>query len=170
VRDLLVFQSHLALRAPDDARAVVEGGVAALEAELTWFEETATAQRIELNVVRAAASEQYRRLLDSLDAAPFTAASVGLWAIERAYHDAWADAAPGAPAYRAFVEHWTVPEFATYVADLARTADAALSAADPDAQAEAVAAFLEVAQLEADFWQMTWSGEGDEGTASQSTP
>mgnify|MGYP001134013547 CR=1 FL=1 len=80
--------------------------------------------------------------------------------------------APGAPAFRAFVEHWTVPEFSIYVENLARAADAALSLADPDAQAEAVAAFLEVAQQEADFWQMTWSppSSGGEGTATRSTP
>ena len=60
----------------------------------------------------------------------------------------------------------------TYVENLARAADAALSLADPDAQAEAVAAFLEVAQQEADFWQMTWSppSSGGEGTAIPSTP
>jgi hypothetical protein len=56
------------------------------------------------------------------------------------------------------VDHWTVPEFTTYVAGLASAANAALSQATPAEQADAVAAVLEVAPREAAFWQMTWIG------------
>ena len=56
-----------------------------------------------------------------------------------------------------FVEHWTVAAFASYVKGLAAAADGALSVATPDEQAEAIATFLEVAQLEADFWQMAYA-------------
>jgi thiaminase len=153
VADLLVFQARLLARAPRSAQAVIASGVAALEAELTWFEH----RRARHDVERLQATERYRALLEALDAAAYPVASVGLWAIERAYLDAWQSAAPGAKAYSEFVEHWTVPEFATYVDGLAGAANQALSVATPDEQAEAVATFLAVARLEADFWQMAYT-------------
>jgi thiaminase len=66
--------------------------------------------------------------------------------------EAWTSASPGAAPYRPFVEHWTVPDFATYVAALAAAADRALAAADEGAEE----AFLETARLEGEFWQMAW--------------
>ena len=159
VGDLLVFQSRLVARAPRSAQAVIASGVVALEAELTWFEALAAEHGI-TQAERLGPTERYHTLLESLDAAAYTVAGVGLWAVERAYLDAWRSAAPGVDAYRRFVEHWTVPAFGSYVEGLAAAADQALSVATPDEQADAVATFLQVAQLEADFWQMAWSGEG----------
>jgi formylaminopyrimidine deformylase / aminopyrimidine aminohydrolase len=74
-----------------------------------------------------------------------------LWAIERAYLEAWQAAAPGHRKDRPFIEHWTTPAF-EYVAGLERAADAA-QASSSDQQA-CEAAFLEVARLERTFWDM----------------
>ena len=57
-------------------------------------------------------------------------------------------ALPGAPAFREFVDHWTVPEFGGYVAALEVAADAAGSADD--------ALFTEVVAAETAFWDMAW--------------
>ena len=59
--------------------------------------------------------------------------------------DNWAEVAPQLEALYRDVEHWTVPGFAAYVAQLEVAADAA------DPAAEDV--FLEVAAAEAAFWQ-----------------
>ena len=67
---------------------------------------------------------------------------------ELAYLEAWRGAAPGAPAYRAFVEHWTTPDFARYVDDLGLQVDSA--GADEEA-------FLAVCALEREFWEMAWT-------------
>ena len=153
VGDLLRFQARLLARAPRHAQAVLAGGLVALEAELTWFEEHAAARRVELVEQRHPTTEAYRRFMASLDARPFPAALTALWALERAYMEAWGHASPGAEAYRPFVEHWTVPEVAGYVAGLAVAADRAM------AEGEGVEeAFLETARLEATFWEMAWSG------------
>jgi len=77
-----------------------------------------------------------------------------LWAIERSYLDAWTTARPGAPPYRTFVEHWTIPEFGAYVDDLATAADAAI-AGRPDDHLDRL--FLDVVNPEADFWEMAWT-------------
>ncbi len=89
----------------------------------------------------------YAALLARLDEADVATALTALWTIERTYLDAWSGALPGAPAYREFVEHWTVPGFAGYVAGLAAAADA-LPAADPEA------VFDEVVAAEVSFWDM----------------
>jgi len=156
VADLLTFQARLLARAPRPAQAVLVGGLTALEAELTWFEGHAARRTVDLAAPRHPTTEAYRALLERLDAAPYPVALTALWAIERAYLDAWRFAAPGHADYREFVEHWTVPAFGEYVAGLERAAEAAL-AAHPKEQGAAEAALAEVALLERDFWQMAWS-------------
>ena len=156
VGDLLSFQARLLARAPRHAQAVLAGGMVALEAELGWFEEHAARRSLELVEERHATTEAYRRFMGSLDGQPFAAALTALWALERAYMEGWGHASPGAPEYRPFVEHWTVPEFAGYVAGLGAAADRALAVDDSGAEA----AFLETARLEAAFWEMAWGRPG----------
>jgi thiaminase/transcriptional activator TenA len=93
----------------------------------------------------------------ALDGRPFAAALVALWALERAYLEAWGSARPGHPSYRGFVEHWTVPAFGEYVDGLGAAADRAL-AESPSDDGPAEAAFLETARAERAFWEMAWSG------------
>ncbi len=155
VADLLVFQARLLARAPRPAQAVLAAGLVGLEAELSWFEEQARSTGLTLDVARHLVAAEYHRFLVTLEEEPYAAAITALWALERAYLDAWRNAAPGAPAYRAWVEHWTTPAFAEYVARLEAAAGAALTSESALAAAEQ--AFLEVARLERDFWEMAWS-------------
>jgi thiaminase/transcriptional activator TenA len=157
VGDLLACQARLLARAPRPAQAVLAAGLVGLEAELTWFEEQAGRRALALDAPRLPATAAYRDELTALERAEAPVALAALWAIERAYLDAWRGAAPGAAAYRAFVEHWTTPAFAAYVDGLERAADAALAGAGrPEpATTEAV---LAIARLERDFWEMAWTG------------
>ena len=158
VADLLVFQAHLLGRAPRPAQAVLAAGLVGLEAELGWFERQAARRGLALDVARDPTTARYQALLVALQVAPYTAAITGLWAIERAYLDAWLPAAPGAAAYREFVEHWTTTGFAEYVAGLGRAVDLALASSTSDECAQACSAFVKVAHVERDFWEMAWSG------------
>ncbi|HET7478231.1 MAG TPA: TenA family transcriptional regulator [Rubrobacteraceae bacterium] len=160
VNDLLVFQSRLLARSPRPAQAAIAGGLVALEAELGWFEEMGERRSLALGAPRKPATAAYRDLLARLDGESYAAGIVALWAIERAYLEAWAGIAPGHPDYREFVEHWTVPEFAGYVAGLEEAADAALEGASGDELQEIEEAFREVSRMERDFWEMALS-EGD---------
>jgi thiaminase/transcriptional activator TenA len=146
VADLLSFQARLLARAPRPAQAVLAAGAASLVAELDWFEEQAAAHGLDLAAAPRPATAAYAALLQRLDGADVGSALTALWTIERTYLDAWSYAAPGAPALREFVEHWTVPGFAGYVSDLAAAAD---RAGAPD---EAV--FAEVVAAEIAFWDM----------------
>jgi thiaminase len=78
-------------------------------------------------------------------------ALAALWTLERTYLDAWSYAAPGGPAYREFVEHWTAPEFATYVSGLAVAVDRVLAG-----ESDVDSYFVEVIEAEVGFWEMAW--------------
>jgi thiaminase/transcriptional activator TenA len=145
--DLLRFQARLLARAPRPAQAVLAGGCVALVEELDWFTRVAADRGLDLAAPRLPATVAYADLLDRLDGAGVPTALTALWAVERAYLDAWTGALPGAEEYREFVEHWTVPGFAAYVSGLETAAD---GAGPPDD-----AAFLRVAEAEAAFWGMT---------------
>jgi thiaminase len=155
---LLRFQARLLARSPRPAQAVLAGGVVALVDELAWFEQQAQARGLDLAVPELPATTTYVRLLERLDTVEFPVALTALWALERVYLDAWTHAAPGAPAYREFVEHWTTPGFAAYVAGLERAADAAL--ADIPEPAELDPCFREVVEAEVGFWDMAWAQSG----------
>jgi len=158
VADLLVFQAQLLARAPRAAQAVLAAGLVALEAELGWFEGRVQRRGLGPHVERQPTTVRYKAILDRLNGAPYAVAITGLWTLERAYLDAWHGALPCADAYREFVEHWTVPAFGDYVAGLARAADLALSSATARVRAQSEAAFIDVARMERDFWEMAWSG------------
>ena len=147
VADLLRFQARVLARAPRPAQAVLAGGLVALVDELAWFEEQAAVRGLDLSTPALPATTAYAELLERLDAADVGTALTALWTIERTYLDAWSAARPGAPEYRAFVEHWTLPGFAGYVAGLETAADG-VPAADPDA------VFTEVVAAETAFWTM----------------
>lgn len=160
VSDLLPFQARLLARTPREAQGVVAGGLVALIEELDWFEEMAEKRDLTLDVERHPTAAAYKNLLRDLEDEPYPVAVTALWAIELAYLEAWRSAAPGHPDYRPFVEHWTVPDFAGYVSGLEAAAGAALEAASEDERERAERAFVAVARLERDFWQMAFSGGG----------
>lgn len=162
VSDLLVFQGRLLARAPRPAQAVLAGGALALVDELAWFEEQAAARHLDLGTPPMQATAAYAVLLGRLDDADVAVALTALWALERVYLDAWSFAAPGAPAYREFVAHWTMPQFAAYVDALERAADDAVGTALRGYDLDAV--FAEVVDAESRFWaiafrDMTWTGQ-----------
>jgi len=122
VGDLLSFQARLLARAPRPAQAVLVGGCAALVAELDWFEVQAARRGIDLDQRALPATLAYRDLLARLDAAPTDDALTGLWVLERVYLLAWGSAASDDSPFREFVDHWTEPDFATYVDALGKLA------------------------------------------------
>ena len=146
VADLLTFQARLLARAPRPAQVVLAGGCAALVAELDWFEDQATRRGLDLNTSALPATLAYRELLQRLDAAPYEAAVTALWVIERVYLLAWTSASDSTP-FSEFVEHWSTPEFAGYVAALGELAT-------PDKHEELVG---DVLALEVAFWDMALS-------------
>jgi len=158
VADMLVFQARLIARSPRRDQGTLISGLAAAEAELGWFEDQASKWEFPLDAPRHPNNIAYRDFLRGLGDEPYVAGLTALWALERTYLEAWRGVAPGAPDHRPFVEHWTTPEFAEYVAELERLTEAALGAADGEERRRAEEAFVSVARLERDFWEMAFPG------------
>ena len=152
VQALLRFQARLLAQAPRPAQRVLAEGLVALEAELAWFEQQGRRRGLALEAALLPATAAYNRFLEECAQHSYGEGIVALWALEKAYLEAWRSASPGHPAYGEFVEHWTVPAFAAYVEELAAAADAVLD--DPQASRGLAEAFLSVASLERDFWEM----------------
>lgn len=152
VGHLLRFQARLVARAPRSAQAVLAAGTVALVDELGWFERQVGALGLDLDAPELPATTAYLDLLDRLDGVEAPIAMAMLWAVERVYLDAWSYAAPGAPAFRDCVSHWTTPAFAVYVRQLQDAADRSLSehVAGPDLDTP----FAEVVAAEVAFWDM----------------
>ncbi len=161
VTDGLAFQSHIVARAPRRDQGLLINGLAALEAELGWFEDQAGRWDLKLDAPRHSTTEAYRDFLNSLEHDPYPAKITALWALERVYLESWINATPGHLNYREFVEHWTTPEFAGYVAGLEEAADDTLEAADKSERERAEAVFVEIIRLEREFWEMALGEEGE---------
>lgn len=128
------------------------GGIAAFVEELAWFADIAARRGLDLSGPELPATEAYTAALLELAARPYPEAITAMWAVEAAYLSAWSGALPGAEGFEEYVTHWANDGFAAFVTDLARVVDREL----PDGpSADASAAFLRVAELEADFWSMT---------------
>lgn len=156
VEDLLWFQARLLARAPGTPRSVLAAGAVALVEELSWLGGVAERRGVALSGQQLTATKSAAELLRRLDEAPADVALIGLWAIERAYLDAWSYAAPGAPPFAEYVDHWTKPAFESYVDALTHVAGESATAVGDEVAGWVVA---EVAVMEQKFWDMAYRGE-----------
>jgi len=155
VSDLLWFQGRLLARAPRAAQPTLAGGAVAVVDELFWFEQQSALRGLNLAARPLPVTRGYVALLRRLDTAPYEVAVAALWVLERVYLEAWTHAGSAAGLYQEFVEHWTTPQFAAYVA--------ALEALVTKESAPAVAAQIrsacdEVLMHERLFWDAALTG------------
>ena len=143
--------------APREDLALLASGVQAMVAELDWFEHKAAERQIDLGAALHPAARVYIDYLYALCDRPYSVQLTALWALERAYLDAWREASPGAQAFREFVEHWTSDAFAAYVAAL-ETVTSRVLGQSGDAEHEA---FRQVARHERAFWEMAFESVDD---------
>ncbi len=136
--------------APREDLALLAAGVQAMILELDWFEQKAAERELHLGAPLHATARAYIGYLYALCDQPYSVQLTALWALERAYLDAWRGARPGAEAFREFVERWTNDAFATYVAAL-EAATSRVLGHNADAEREA---FRQVARYERAFWEM----------------
>ncbi|PZW36610.1 thiaminase/transcriptional activator TenA [Thermosporothrix hazakensis] len=152
------FLASFLTRAPRPAHSAIIRCLASLEAELTWFEDLAKERHLNVYGPEHPVTQQYGALFKRYVQAPPPVILTIIWAVERAYLDAWKSALPGGPQFREFVERWTSPSFETFVGVLDGLASVSLERGGYVQEAEQ--AFLDVAQMEKAFWDMAWSGAG----------
>lgn len=158
VATALPAQALLVAQAPRRDHALLVGGLAALVAELDWFEAHLAARGLDPAASLHAVTRAYGDYLLVTARAPYPAALTACAVVERAYFEAWSGTLPAAPAYAEFADHWTTAAFRAYVDDLCAAADRALGHATPEQQRAADEAFVWTARYEAAFWQMAFAG------------
>ncbi len=134
-------------------------GLEALKDELLWFEAKASDRSLTLSTSPQPTCESYRQFMSALANQSYAVQATAFWAIELAYNQGWQCHSPMAEPYAEFADRWGNPGFTDYVKMLEKQADSALSSASSAAQTQAEQAFLEVARLEKDFWQMAFSAD-----------
>jgi thiaminase/transcriptional activator TenA len=147
-------QARYLAAAPRQDLELLASGVQAMVAELAWFEDKATERAIDLGARLHPTTRSYIDYLYALCEQPYSVQLTALWALERAYLDAWRGASPGGPAFREFVEHWTSDTFAAYVSAL-EVATTRVLLQGGSAEREA---FQQVARHERAFWEMACEG------------
>ncbi|MEM6838597.1 MAG: TenA family transcriptional regulator [Cyanobacteria bacterium P01_C01_bin.120] len=157
VTDFTRFLGCTLAAAPDIDLDVLLSGLQALQDELNWFRDKAAERSLDLATPRQVTCQIYCEFMDSLVNAPYAVQATALWTIEYAYNQGWQLPGPMPPPYDEFAERWGNPGFTDYVKLLAQQADAALAIAAESVQQTATDAFLRVAALEQDFWQMAYS-------------
>lgn len=144
--------------APAEDRALLDEGIAAFDAEVTWFDELATTRRLVVPTPSLRVTAAYCDELLRVAQEPYAVALAAMWTVEAAYLEAWRGALPGAPAFRELVEHWTDPSFVAFVDSLERAADRSLAGATVDDLDRVRVAVLRILEHEAAFWSMTSAG------------
>lgn len=157
VTEFTRFVGRTLAAAPDDDLDVLLSGLNALQDELNWFRDKAAERSLDLTTPRQNTCQIYCEFMGSLVNAPYAVQATALWAIEYAYNQGWQLPGKMPAPYDEFAERWGNPGFTDYVKLLAQQADVALAIAPPAEQQAATAAFLRVAALEKDFWQMAYA-------------
>ncbi len=127
VRSFQVYLAELSAIAPNDqARAVLADGIAALVPELALFEKAAAERGLDLTAEPSLLNVGYSAYLLSTVREGWPVAIAVLYAVEKAYYDAWAsvrDTTGPDTQYAGFIANWSSPEFAAYVEQLAALVD-----------------------------------------------
>lgn len=145
--------------APVEHFEVLLGGLQAIKDELQWFQTKASERQLSLDVPKQTTCQAYGDYMAHLATAPYPVQALALWAIEIAYNQAWQLPGKMAAPYLEFAQRWGNAQFSEYVQLLGKQADAALETASPEVQQQAEDAFLKIADLERDFWQMAYQSE-----------
>lgn len=143
--------------APSDHFDVLLGGLSALKDELNWFKAKALERNLNLETQKQPTCIEYCDFMHSLGTATYSVQATAFWAIELAYNQGWQLPGNMPEPYTEFADRWGNPGFTDYVKLLEQQADEALQTASETEQHQAKDAFLKVAKLEKDFWQMAFN-------------
>lgn len=157
VTDFTRMAAKLLSAAPVAHFDTLLSGLAAIKDELLWFQEKAAERTLSLDVAPQATCQAYCDFMRSLATAPYAVQATAFWAIELAYNQGWQLHSPMPEPYAEFADRWGNAGFTDYVKILEQQADSALAIADEATQKAAEQAFIKVAQLEKNFWQMAFT-------------
>ncbi len=143
--------------APPDHFDVILSGLSTLKDELNWFKQKAAERQLDLDSKKQPTCTKYCDYMHSLAAMPYPVQATAFWAIELAYNQGWQLPGVMPEPYTEFADRWGNSGFTEYVKLLEKQADEVVNNTSETFQRQAEAAFLNVAELEKDFWQMAFN-------------
>lgn len=161
VRTFVRLLAAMLTGCPEGHLESLVGGMAAIDAEIKWFQSKADERGIDLGVTAVQPScQEYRAFLTSLTHQPYAVQAAAFWAMEACYNQSWSGVGEGLadPKYQEFVDRWGNEGFAAYCVALAANADEALAEAPQEQREAADAAVKRVVELELGFWNMAYAG------------
>lgn len=147
---------RLLASAPPEHFDVILSGLSALKDELNWFKEKAADRQLNLSTQKQSTCAEYCNFMHSLGAMPYPVQATAFWAIELAYNQGWQLPGQMPEPYNEFADRWGNPSFTDYVKCLESQANEVLQTVPKTVKQQAEDAFLKVASLEKDFWQMAF--------------
>ncbi|AFY75583.1 MAG: TenA family transcriptional regulator [Hydrococcus sp. C42_A2020_068] len=150
------FVARVLANAPQEHFDVILDGLSALKDELIWFEAKAAERKLNLKTQKQATTTEYSQYMAQTNEMPYPVQATAFWAIELAYNQAWQLPGTMPEPYAEFANRWGNPGFTEYVKLLEKQADEALATACDRIQKQAESAFIQIACLEKDFWNMAF--------------
>ncbi|MEL6552211.1 MAG: TenA family transcriptional regulator [Cyanobacteria bacterium J06621_11] len=151
--------------APTEHFDTLLSGMIALKDELSWFQAKAAGRDLSAATTPQPTCQAYCQFMTELSDQSYAVQATAFWAIERSYNQGWKQHSPMSEPYAEFADRWGNDSFSDYVKVLEQQADSALATASKAEEERAKAAFLQVAQLEKDFWQMAFVASQRSATA-----
>jgi len=142
--------------APAEHFDVLLGGLSAIKDELNWFQVKAKERNLDLNVEKQQTCQAYCEYMQKVGEMSYPVQAVVIWAIELAYNQAWQKPGTMVSPYNEFAERWGNTGFTEYVKQLEKQANQALAEVDQETSKYLESAFVKIASLEKDFWQMAY--------------
>ncbi|NBD32477.1 MAG: TenA family transcriptional regulator [Cyanobacteria bacterium] len=143
--------------APAEHFDVLLGGLSAIKDELNWFQVKAKERNLNLTVEKQQTCQAYCEYMQKVGEMSYPVQATVIWAIELAYNQAWQQPGAMVPPYNEFAERWGNTGFTEYVKQLEKQANQALAEVDQETSKYLESAFVKIASLEKDFWQMAYN-------------
>jgi thiaminase/transcriptional activator TenA len=143
--------------APPEHFDVLLGGLSAIKDELNWFQLKAKERDLDLQVEKQQTCQAYCEYMHKVEEMSYPVQAMVIWAIELAYNQAWQQPGAMVAPYDEFANRWGSIDFTEYVKQLEKQANQVLDNSDQETQKYLESAFVKIASLEKDFWQMAYN-------------
>ncbi|MDR9404163.1 MAG: TenA family transcriptional regulator, partial [Halothece sp. Uz-M2-17] len=112
---------------------------------------------LNLEIEKQETCQAYCEYMQKVGEMSYPVQAMVIWAIELAYNQAWQKPRQMVPPYDEFADRWGNTHFTDYVKQLEKQANQALYEADQETQKYLESAFVKIASLEKNFWQMAYN-------------
>lgn len=127
-----------------------------LEEEISWFEERAKKESININEITInPICQKYINFLIELESYEWSICFSAIWALEKIYLESWKNVLPGNIKFKSYIEHWTNDSFEMFVNNVEDIMIKVLKEQENLDINILEKTIINIIVLEKDFWNMT---------------